>query len=193
MTQPHKYDVTSERRTIWLWKESPLRHLHPSTQPRNTTSPQNEGPYDYEKTLRDATCMRWLYHANVTSPTIWLWKCPPRLHLHLTTQPCKYDITSKPWRCSSLKEIWICCGTDQLQIRGFVITPPLYIGINELWVVQGVPRGYMYPCCLRVCPSNKAIKEVVRVLRQTYTNVTKQVARARLMHTAFLSALVFGI
>ena len=68
MTQPCKDDITSERRTIWLWKCFPRRHLHPMTQPRNTTSPQNIGPCDYEKALRDVTCIRWLNHAKTTSP-----------------------------------------------------------------------------------------------------------------------------
>ena len=98
MTCPLKYDFTSEPRIIWLWKKlsesSPASgdstiqvRLHLRTNDHmimkkarrdftclrwlnhsNTTSPQNQGPYDYEKTLRGVTCMRWLNHANTTSP-----------------------------------------------------------------------------------------------------------------------------
>ena len=38
------------------------------TQPCNTTSPQNEGPYDYDKAIRDVTYIQGFNYENTTSP-----------------------------------------------------------------------------------------------------------------------------
>ena len=87
--------------TIWLWKTSPGLHLHPTTQPWKydfTLKPNDHKiikhfPGTYPAS--DESTMQIRLHLETKWPYDYK-KYSPGLHLHPTTQPCKYDFTLKP-------------------------------------------------------------------------------------------------
>ena len=68
MTQPCKNDLAWEQTTIWFWKNAPWLNVYPMTKHANTTSSENRWACEYGKALLGSTCIRWLNHANTTSP-----------------------------------------------------------------------------------------------------------------------------
>ena len=81
----------------------------------NTTSPQNKGPYDYKNS-------------------------PPRLHLHPTTQPCKYDFTLEQMTIWLIKLFETSPASDYstMQVR-------LHLGRKDHMIINNSPGFHLHP------------------------------------------------